>query len=509
MSKISKNIKKLRGQRNMTQGELAEKIHVTRQTVSSWETDRTQPDLEILLALAEVFGIEVEELIYGRKRNAAEEKERLLFGNALVTVLSVLGCLLIGTGVVMIFVKFWSDFPDVFKLFTCFIPALLGQGVGICTYIKKKASLPWCEGASVLWMLGTGVTAMVVTSDVSFDRYVVSDGWLYMFMAVSALVLMLVFRTLSPLAVVHFCNLAAFNVYADDRQLYSIYIESDPTKALHYAILVLVAAAMVALCFYLSSLLYKKSSDIIRHTFASWVNLAGIAAFLWLAVERTSLRFNAVPVLVLAAVLLFVIGQRHTDFVSPYRALGLPLSAAALCYMGIFPFEASHSVAQWMNILTLMLGLIPAVFLIVEKTRPKSPYIRAYGLLLTAALFIQNIFICIDKGYYSEKTDISFKGLTAIENAISLSCFFVALAGLIMLIVYGARERKLIYLNLGFVLSCVAVIAKLYMLELGLIVTGLLLIVCGAGLLVINLKISRLREKENAGALSEEEEGAQ
>ena len=125
MSKISKNIKKFRKLCDMTQEELAVKIHVTRQTVSSWETDRTQPDLEILMSLSGVFGVEVEELIYGKKINTAEEKEKLLFGNTLITVLSILGCLLIGAGVVMIFVKFWEDFPDALKIFTCFVPVIL------------------------------------------------------------------------------------------------------------------------------------------------------------------------------------------------------------------------------------------------------------------------------------------------------------------------------------------------------------------------------------------------
>ena len=78
-----------------------------------------------------------------------------------------------------------------------------------------------------------------------------------------------------------------------------------------------------------------------------------------------------------------------------------------------------------------------------------------------------------------------------------------------MLIIYGAKERKLLYLNLGFILSCVTVIARLYILDLGLIATGILLIVCGAGLLAVNLKISRLRERELAQALSQGEEAEQ
>ena len=77
MSKISKNIKQLRTQRGLTQDTLAEKISVTRQAVSSWENDRTQPDLEMLSRLAEVLEVSFEELIYGKKRNTTLELEKI------------------------------------------------------------------------------------------------------------------------------------------------------------------------------------------------------------------------------------------------------------------------------------------------------------------------------------------------------------------------------------------------------------------------------------------------
>ncbi len=38
MNTVAENIKRLRNQKDMTQDELAEKMHVTRQTVSNWET---------------------------------------------------------------------------------------------------------------------------------------------------------------------------------------------------------------------------------------------------------------------------------------------------------------------------------------------------------------------------------------------------------------------------------------------------------------------------------------
>ena len=61
MAKVSKNIKKFRTDNGLTQDALAEKINVTRQTVSSWENGRTQPDIEMLEILSQVFSVGIEE----------------------------------------------------------------------------------------------------------------------------------------------------------------------------------------------------------------------------------------------------------------------------------------------------------------------------------------------------------------------------------------------------------------------------------------------------------------
>ena len=66
MKQIGKNIKKHRMEKGMTQDQLAEKLNVTRQAVSNWETGKTQPSIETLTALGLLFGISVEALIYGK-----------------------------------------------------------------------------------------------------------------------------------------------------------------------------------------------------------------------------------------------------------------------------------------------------------------------------------------------------------------------------------------------------------------------------------------------------------
>lgn len=65
---IGRNIKASRENKNMTQSELADRLCVTRQAVSNWENEKTEPDIETLQRIADVLEISIEELIYGEKK---------------------------------------------------------------------------------------------------------------------------------------------------------------------------------------------------------------------------------------------------------------------------------------------------------------------------------------------------------------------------------------------------------------------------------------------------------
>ncbi len=55
---ISEKVLQLRKANNLTQEELAEKLNVSRQSVSKWESGQTIPELEKLIALSEVFELQ-------------------------------------------------------------------------------------------------------------------------------------------------------------------------------------------------------------------------------------------------------------------------------------------------------------------------------------------------------------------------------------------------------------------------------------------------------------------
>lgn len=62
----------LRKKQGLSQEELAEKLGVSRQAVSKWERSEASPDTDNLIALAKLYGLSLDELIYGEK--ATEEK---------------------------------------------------------------------------------------------------------------------------------------------------------------------------------------------------------------------------------------------------------------------------------------------------------------------------------------------------------------------------------------------------------------------------------------------------
>ncbi|MBE6614156.1 MAG: helix-turn-helix domain-containing protein [Ruminococcaceae bacterium] len=79
---VGENIRKYREQKKVSQEDMALALNVTRQTISSWETGRTEPDLDTLHRIAQYFEVTVEELIYGQRlkeptviRQVVERKE--------------------------------------------------------------------------------------------------------------------------------------------------------------------------------------------------------------------------------------------------------------------------------------------------------------------------------------------------------------------------------------------------------------------------------------------------
>lgn len=65
MANVGKNIKQIRTQKKMTQDDLADKLFVSRQTISNYETGRSNPDIDMLIKIADILETDVNILIFG------------------------------------------------------------------------------------------------------------------------------------------------------------------------------------------------------------------------------------------------------------------------------------------------------------------------------------------------------------------------------------------------------------------------------------------------------------
>ena len=178
---LGEKISALRSQHEMSQGDLAEKMNVSRQSISKWETDTSVPELDKLIQLSEVFHITLDELVKGNATPEPEDDENaepehkapaqpvqvivqkttntqkivgiilLCFGLLVLLLLTVLGGVLSG-------LLFSSPF------------ILCGM---VCLVFKRNAGL-WCAWAllfavNVYLRYATGITLRLTRWTLNYD----------------------------------------------------------------------------------------------------------------------------------------------------------------------------------------------------------------------------------------------------------------------------------------------------------------------------------------------------
>ena len=75
---IGKFIKELRIKAGLSQKELADMIYVSREAVSKWETGKNVPTYDIILILADLFKVSVDEILLGEKKNSKTNKTEII-----------------------------------------------------------------------------------------------------------------------------------------------------------------------------------------------------------------------------------------------------------------------------------------------------------------------------------------------------------------------------------------------------------------------------------------------
>ena len=72
---LSKNLKRIRKENNLSQEQLADKLGVSRQAVSKWESEQAYPEMEKMVAICKMFNLNIDELLNQDVREVNENKQ--------------------------------------------------------------------------------------------------------------------------------------------------------------------------------------------------------------------------------------------------------------------------------------------------------------------------------------------------------------------------------------------------------------------------------------------------
>ena len=89
---LGNHIKHYRNEKGLSQEELAERVYVTRQTISNWENNKNYPDINSIVLLSEVFEISIDNLIKGdleqmKNEINSEEVKKLNFYSWMMAII--------------------------------------------------------------------------------------------------------------------------------------------------------------------------------------------------------------------------------------------------------------------------------------------------------------------------------------------------------------------------------------------------------------------------------------
>ncbi len=148
---LGENINRLRSRQGMSQGDLAEALEVSRQSVSKWETDASVPELEKLIKLSELFGVTLDQLVTGKEPEQTDSPKseqlppQIIVERPALSGRKVAGVILLSMA--FITVLLCTLMGDLLVGLVLCVPFLL-CGL-ICFWAKKRPGL-WCAWALIL-----------------------------------------------------------------------------------------------------------------------------------------------------------------------------------------------------------------------------------------------------------------------------------------------------------------------------------------------------------------------
>lgn len=482
--KVSKNLRRLRKAQGKTQEQLAEDLHVTRQAISNWENDKTQPDLNSLHALSQIFNVEIEELIYGKKRQVGTEVDPERASAKVRIILGVVGSVFIGIGLVLIFLNFWQNFPLPVQTAFSIVPMLLGQALAVYVFFTRREDLVWRESSAILWCIGMISTVALINS--VFDIHCGFQNCLLIDILLCLPVFYLM-RAVSPI-------------------LFYFYM------VIHWGTLsnsVLISGLLM-----IAGLLYvlteRKRNEDVRYKYTVWISVIGAAAY---CIAQIGLVFiinygyaDELPLALMIAPFLavYLLGQKDTDYSLPFHPLGVLGCAVLLTVL---------SVVAWMTV-------SPSIPLFAYQDYTVTPFKEMPAVYIACIVFLLLPLPAAAIRFSTFEENLPKILLSAFAYAAMLCAVLLCIirfsplkwiwcicaAGFAGTLIYkGLDEMKLMPANLGLLMLFVQIACLLKNFDLSPLVIGIIFLLFGVALIVLNYEMHTRKREAAALALAEKQ----
>ena len=474
MAKVSKNLKKIRTEKKLTQEALAEKLNVTRQAISNWENDKTKPDIESLELLAKVLEVDIEELIYGEKKEVILSQDKTKQKNRIKITLAVVGSIFVASGLAILFFGFWQEFSISLQTAFSIIPMLAGQAVALYTYFKKKDSVSWRESVGIIWTIGTVATIALVDGvhsiSWSYTDYLVIDSILM-------IPILFIFSSVVPLIFYYYMT---------------VHIATVGTWQNLFFSLVLFAVGIL-FTYYLS-----RDKDNVKGKIAQWITMiASVPQLVVLIVAGFRTEILSESISVLCAGLLsyflcvYIISIDNTVVTSPYKpisAIGICSTMLALSMGALFDTPSMTGDNLIGFVISIILCVVPPLIIaVVRREEFEEEYFKIAKIVIPFLMIgLTFVYVFIDNPFNSTGDDIVYY----IGAALS-----IAFGG--MLVYQGAKEIKILTINLGL-LTVFAQLIGIYANEgdNNIFIFGGLLVVFGGAIIFINWKMLSMKKAQ-------------
>ncbi len=406
------------------------------------------------------------------KNNKTEKTNK-----ALTTVFSVLGSLLLGIGLTFLLVGLWEKFPLTGRMIISFLPMLIGQGIAVFTFLKKRENVVWCEGASILWTIGVTATVGMFSNLFGIHLGVLNC---LLIDALLTLPIIFLFNATIPLAFYYSAAIAG-----------SLGITSMLSSNLWSA------ASLILLMIpgYLFTYKNSRSSSDVRFQYCKWISV--IASIVSTVACGFVLEYESIILLLSGALLLCLYClDKKESWASPFYLFGVA-GSGLISVLSTFSTMVNEYWDVWNKdyisegVFSIVVALALIIFGFIkgsesfEKNKSKTAFCVASVIGLTVNTLASVLY----------KTPI-------MSTVIALSFFTVTVVQAITLIVKGAQERKYFSLNIGLAMAISLIFFALNSYYSDPLIMGIAFMVSGAILFIANFYITK-NSKVKAEVLTE------